>query len=223
MDTNLLLYFLPLLLGVLAYIRNSLDFLGAASGIVLGYIFLWLGLPWFSLLIGFFLLGTLVTKLGYSKKRKKGTHQKTRGIGNVLGNSLAGLLFALIGNPFGAVAAFSAATADTASSEIGLLSKEKPLSILTGKPVKHGYDGGITTLGSAAMVLFAFVFSLIGLVFWDWPVFWVGLLGGIFGSMLDSVLGDAFESKGIWGNNTTNLLATLGAGLLGWILSTIVL
>ncbi len=215
------LYALPLLLGVLAYIRNSLDLAGSITGVILGYAFLFLGLPYMVLLLAFFLLGTLVTRIGYSRKRKLGQHQKTRGIWNVLGNALAGLIFALLGNPYAVASSFSAAMADTASSEIGLLSREKPVSILTGKPVKPGYDGGITTLGSSASIFFAFLIALIALYYWGWPGFWISLMGGIFGSILDSILGDAFESRGYWGNHTTNFLATLGAGILGFLLSLI--
>lgn len=213
------IYSLPILLGILAYVRNSLDLLGSITGLLVGYAFLFAGIPYFSLLLGFFILGTGVTRLGYHRKKKIGQHQKTRGIWNVLGNSLVALFFGLIGNPLGSASALSAATADTASSETGLLSRERPVSILTGKPVDPGYDGGITILGSTSAVVFSFIFSLIPLYFWGWPAFWVALMAGIFGTVLDSVLGDAFESKKKWGNSTTNFLATLGSGVLGYILS----
>ncbi len=213
------IYLLPLLLGILAYLRNSLDLTGSIVGIILAYLFVYLGIPWFSLMFWFFLLGTIATRIGYEKKKALGEHQKTRGALNVLGNSLVGMAFALISNPYGAASAFSAAAADTASSEIGLLSKEKPVSILTRKEVPPGYNGGVTLVGCMAMVVMSVIFSLVPLYFWGWKAFWISSLGGIAGSLIDSVLGDAFESKGKWGNHTTNFLATLGAGLVGWALA----
>ncbi len=215
---TIIIYLFPLVIGLLAYVKNALDLVGSVVGIALGYALLIEGVNWFSLMLGFFVIGTIVTRIGYSKKKKLGQHQKTRGILNVLGNSLVGVVMAFLGNPGGASAAFAAATADTASSEIGLLSREKPKSILTWRQVSPGYNGGITTLGCTSMIICSGIFSLIPWYFWGPKVAVISFLSGIFGSILDSILGDAFESKGKWGNHTTNFLATLGAGLVGYIL-----
>ncbi len=220
MDLTLVgIYSLPLIIGALAYVRSALDLLGSITGLALAYILIYIGLPWFSLILDFFVIGTIVTRIGYERKKKLGQHQKTRGILNVLGNSLVGVGFALIGNAAGASSAFCSATSDTSSSEIGLLSKTRPRSILTGKEVPPGYDGGVTPLGLAAMIGTSFIFSLVPLYFWGWRIFIISFVSGIIGAIADSILGDAFESRKIWGNNTTNFVSTLIAGIIGYLLA----
>ncbi len=216
------LYILPLVLGAIAYLGKSLDIKASLVGIVLGYIFLFSNVKGFYLLLTFFVLGTIATEIGKARKKKLGVEEGKRHIGNVLSNSLSALLFAIIGSPAGLAASFSAALADTLSSEIGMLSKEKPVSILTGEEVPIGENGGITALGSIFMFVGAFLIGAISSYLWDINIAWTASWLGVFGCLMDSILGDAFERRGKWGNNTTNLLATLSAGLMAWIITTMI-
>ena len=213
------IWLVPLVLGGLAYAGKSLDIEAALVGITLGYMFLYLGVGYLVLILTFFILGVLATETGKKKKETLGLEEGKRHTGNVLSNSASALLFAILGSPAGVASAFSSALADTFSSEIGVLSKKPPISILTGKEVKVGENGGITSLGSLFAFIGAFIIAATALLFWGPSVAWLSFWFGVFGCTLDSILGDAFERRGLWGNNTTNFLSTLVAGLLAWVIT----
>lgn len=66
---------------------------------------------------------------------------------------IMGILFVFSQNDVYVVAvatAFAACNADTWASEIGILSKRSPVSLLTFRPVKRGISGGVSPLGLAA-------------------------------------------------------------------------
>ena len=80
-------------------------------------------------------------------------------MGNILGNSGTAILALALGFPSGFFAAFASALADTLSSEIGILSKRKPVLITTLKQVKPGTDGGVTPLGMIAALVGATIIA----------------------------------------------------------------
>jgi uncharacterized protein (TIGR00297 family) len=216
------LLILTLILGFLVYVYIALDVYGTIVGVIVSLIFLFFDKGYFVLLFLFYIIGIGATYVGYSKKKKAKNNQKTRKTGNILGNTLAGLIFACLGYPYGVIASLSAATSDTVSSEIGLLSEKLPISILSGKTVKMGQDGGITLLGTSVMILISILVGLVSMAIYGPNGFLIGSLGGILGSLTDSVLGDAFETRKVWGNNTTNFLATLIAGLIGIAIAAVI-
>ena len=48
------------------------------------------------------------------------------------------------------------------------------------------------------------------------------MIGGFIGTNLDSLLGELYENKHLWGNAGTNFLATLGGAIITVILWAIV-
>ena len=192
-------------IALVAYAAKSLTAGGAVAAFFMGIINLWtLGSAGFMLLFLFFFSCTVVGKI--SKKirssqkgevaEKKG---HTRDSMQVLANGLMATIAALLWSVsleskalviFGA--AVAEATSDTFAGEIGRLSKRKPVSILTFKPVPVGLSGGVTPLG----ILAAFLSSvLIGFCWYLWFVD-VSVTGAILvatmgfaGCILDSVLG----------------------------------
>jgi uncharacterized protein (TIGR00297 family) len=99
---------------------------------------------------------------------------------------------------------FAAANADTWASEIGVLYRKLPRSILTWKELPTGASGGVTTLGflasaaGAAFIGLLFAASYAGLsdVRMDWGlVVLIATLGGLLGSIVDSVLGAALQAQ----------------------------
>ncbi|MFC2175315.1 TIGR00297 family protein [archaeon] len=209
--------FIPGLMTATALLTGGLDRLSAITGGVMGYMILFLGgWQWLLILALFFLLSTAATRYKYTTKSKYGLSQKKRAVENVLGNGLVPLAFAMQGNLIGFAAALATATGDTLSSEIGVLSKKAPVSVLDFKtPVKRGENGGVTLLGNGMMALGSGAVA-VGclLLFGNWVLFWTTLWGGIFGTMLDSVLGATLENEGVIGNHLVNLTATLGGGLM---------
>ncbi len=161
----------------------------------------WLGI---SLLV-FFIVGSAVSRLKNERKLRAEQIQEEGGARNwkqVLCNSLpACILYGLLYIPrqkifiLLAFSVFSAAAADTFSSEIGMLSRSKAFNILTGKPVQNGLSGGVTWARSWCGLLGSVLLSLLVLAQYSLrDMLFVALLG-FLGSVMDSVLGAALQRK----------------------------
>jgi len=96
---------------------------------------------------------------------------------------------------------YAAATGDTWSSEIGVLSpRECRLITSWSKRVPRGTNGGVTVDGLVASAGGGlFVGFLLYLVIPDYIIVFIGFFGGSFGSALDSVLGSLFQFPGVDG------------------------
>lgn len=213
-------------IGLLALRRNSLAPSGVAGAILVGtLIFGFGGWTWGLVLISFFVSSSLLShyrqddKIALAEKFAKG---ERRDLGQVLANGGAGALLALAvfflidlqgqaraGNPlyvyltlafFGAMASVNA---DTWATELGVLARETPRLITTGRPVAPGTSGGITRYGTlAALTGAAFIgvaaFVLIqaaalatsgSLLLTDLPIVVIAAAAGLVGSLFDSLLG----------------------------------
>lgn len=221
----------PVALGISAYIMKALDRNSSIAGIAMGSIIvLTHDFRWLLAFIIFFVSASIATLYKYKEKKELGLSQKQRKVENVLGNGLMALIFALYGyftgSPlavYGFLGAVATATADTFSSELGVLSKNQPVSVLDFKTkVKRGANGGVTNRGNTFMFIGASIIAILGFLFNNWALFWLSLWGGIFGCTVDSVLGATLENKGSIGNSTVNFLATLSGGGLAILLATMI-
>ncbi|MEO8287425.1 MAG: DUF92 domain-containing protein [Chloroflexota bacterium] len=152
------------------------------------------------------------------KRRAAETFEKggKRDAAQVLANggvaALAALLLVLSNGSAAAVylgafvGALAAATADTWATEIGVLSRNAPRLITTGRIVPAGTSGGVTWLGSAAAMLGAGVIGIgaallagISILPISHPgVFSLvaaGLIGGTAGMLGDSLLGATVQAS----------------------------
>jgi uncharacterized protein (TIGR00297 family) len=226
------IYLLPLALALLALSNRSLDFKGAFSAFVLGLAVLYVqNLYWLSILLIFFVVGTAATRIKTEYKKKYGFYQKVRSTENVIGNGGVALLMALTGNLYGFLGSLSTATADTLSSEIGVLSSKKPRMITNFKRVKTGTDGAVSALGTAAelsgvllIALFVFLFNLnngFGAIDITKTLI-ITVVSGLFGCTIDSIVGATIERKEIFDNSKTNFVATASGGLFAVALSIVI-
>lgn len=90
------------------------------------------------------------------------------------------------------VGSIAAATADTWASEIGTLSKKKPILLLKMKRVDAGTSGAVSPLGTFAAAAGSLLISL--LAFFVWPevsfIMFIGLtLIGFGGNLIDTIIG----------------------------------
>lgn len=195
----------------LAYISNALTLSGSLALLLVGatvFAFApsgtWLLLLFFfgsSLLIHFF--RRIVQK--QSKIPIETLRQATQVFANSLPFLIASLAYFVTGEFYWLIACGSTiagATADTWSSEIGVLSRKAPRNILDFRQETTGSSGAISILGLLAAIIASFltasVFYLLLTLFHD-PItpgyFLVPFFSGIVATLFDSFLGAALQGK----------------------------
>lgn len=212
MSLGLSQYALPLFIALFGLEKRSLTMSGAVSAIFISYIIiLRQNFSWFLILLTFYIIGTVTTKWGSEEKRSHKLMQKVRGPWNVVGNASMALIMALLGGAVGLIGyigAVATASADTASSEIGVLSKSKPRLITSLKKVPPGTDGGITLLGVFSALVAATVIGLVSVLEFSPIIIVIAAASGLIGHFADSFIGAILEDGAHVGNSTTNFLAT---------------
>ena len=161
----------------------------------------------------FFLVSSVLSKMGKKRKDKlenvfeKGSR---RDVGQVLANGgIAGLMLVFwyfAENNFFYVlyiAALAAVTADTWATEIGVMARGNPRSILTFKPVAMGASGGISVLGTSGALLGSLLLAAVGWLCSPHAsprTFGVReavivLFAGLIASLVDSLLGATVQAQ----------------------------
>ena len=162
-------------LAIAGLAARSVNLSGMFGGFVLGTILILLG-GWqlYLVLIAFFIIGTLATKLGYASKAGRGLAQEEggrRGFSHAFANAGAATLLAIaasvdasISAPlwFAAVAALATAAADTTASEIGQWIGRTAFLPYSLRPVPVGTEGAVSLEGTSAGVAAGSVVALVG-------------------------------------------------------------
>jgi uncharacterized protein (TIGR00297 family) len=199
---------------------------GAVMGFLMGAaIYMGYGYKSFLVLLGFFVLGSVATRLGYARKAARGVAEGRRGARSwreATANTLAAAFFSIlvITTHYEAaflvalIAALSEAAGDTISSEIGQWLSGRAYMITTFKPVPAGQDGGIslpgTLAGMGASAIIVAVGYALGLCRPGTAV--VAFVAAGAGNLLDSYLGATIERRGLVGNGIVNFAGTSFAG-----------
>jgi uncharacterized protein (TIGR00297 family) len=207
---------------ILAYIRRSLNLSGMISAMIMGgIIFIIGGFFLWSILIGFFISSSVLSQ--YKKKYKKrfdSLYAKTsqRDSIQVIANGGVGLvcalIYAVVPDPLVLVlygVSFASVNADTWASELGILSKKDPVFLWSQKRVQKGQSGGVTCLGTLAafsgaiFIALIYTFGIIWSIGWSSTLVWHGIIiivGGVFGSLIDSLLGETVQAQYCQENST---------------------
>lgn len=204
------------LIGSLARWRGMLTTGGVVGSMFIGTIVFSVGgLPWSIVVVTFFVSSSLLSRLSSERKRRvaadKFSKPGARDFYQTMANGGVGTLATLaygisprrpIWLQAAFVGSFATATSDTWATEIGTLARSQPRLITTGKPVPPGASGGMTWLGTTAALAGGLTLGLaaalasgasgglakdrtssgIGLIA-------AGLSGGLFGALVDSLLG----------------------------------
>jgi len=111
------------------------------------------------------------------------------------------------------LAALAEAAADTVSSELGQVLSSHPSMITTFRKAEPGTDGAISLGGTAMGIIAGAAVAAAG----SWAfgggtsIFMVSWAGGVFGLLLDSLLGATIERRGWINNDAVNFLSTASA------------
>jgi len=216
------------------YSTKVISLSGAIGGFIMGFlIYLFTDWPGYVVLVSFFVIGTLVTKVKYGEKADKGIAQEDegrRGSKHVIANCSASLLLglgafiaALMESPdlamlfmVGYTGAFATALSDTSSSELGQAYGKTTFLLTNFKRVPPGTEGAVSLEGTLAGIVMSFILALIGFFVHLYPT-WVGVIcvviAAFVGNTLESVIGSTIERLSFINNEVTNFINTLiGAG-----------
>jgi uncharacterized protein (TIGR00297 family) len=199
---------------------------GALMGFLMGTaIYMGYGYKTFLVLLSFFVLGSVATRLGYARKAARGVAEGRKGARSwreATANTLAAAFFSIlvITTHYEAaflvafIAALAEAAGDTISSEIGQWLSGRAYMITTFKPVPAGLDGGVSLVGTlagmgASALVVAVGYSL-GLCRPGTAV--VAFIAAGAGNLADSYLGATIERRGLVGNGIVNFAGTSFAG-----------
>ncbi len=209
----------------------TLDRLGIVFAVCLGALLLYLGgsmgIFFLAGMIWFLVISTIVTVTGKERKMKLKLYQEARGWRNVVANGLIPLVVVALyafdqGSHFispailvvSYVASVAAVAADKFGSELGVLGRSRPITLLTLKPSKIGVSGGVTLMGVLAGVVGAALISLMLVGYGNYPFYMtIVIISGLVGTLVDSVFG-YFEEKGVGNKFTSNLMGGLAGCLL---------
>ena len=199
---------LGLLIAGAAYAARMLQASGAVATFLLAVIVFGVGgWQWTLPIFTFFVLSSLLSKWRKGHKlRFESRFEKSgnRDAGQVAANgALVGAL-ALLWHFTGddrmyllSLVTVAVVTADTWGTEIGVLSRRRPRSVLSGRPVAPGTSGGISLSGTLGGMAGAAVVTLAALPFLALSVLQiiVIVLLGAFGSLIDSLLGATLQAQ----------------------------
>jgi uncharacterized protein (TIGR00297 family) len=200
---------------VVSFWRKSVDAGGAVVGATLGTVILVAAGPLLWLIFAAFVLSSTAFTRFHALKKERFAEIQEKGARRdalqVLANGGVGMLMALLlrltGEPvfaFAFAASFASANADTWASEIGALSRCGPVSLITFRSVASGTSGGVTVLGLAASMCGAlFIALLFAVANASSPPGMAGIAfvaglptaAGVFGSILDSLLGCTIQGR----------------------------
>lgn len=217
---------------VLTVRTGKLTAIAAIMGGCIGaLLFICAGFTGIAMMAMFFILATAATIWKKEKKKVFGIAEDNEGrrdAGQVLANAgVAGVLgicilfFPSHSNTFRLMiaAAFSSATADTLSSELGNVYGQRFYNIISFKTEKRGLNGVVsiegTLFGIAGSIIIAVVHAIgFGL---NLNFLWI-VIAGTTGNLADSILGATVERKRYLSNNAVNFLNTAIGALTALIL-----
>ena len=205
-------FFVVVAVALAAVLLKAIDARGFLASAIVGFAVVYGGgLQWFVVVAVFFILGVVFTLYKYGYKRKIGGAQGKGGARNwphILANggfaSVIAMLNLLIpGSAMGALflGAISTSAADTVATELGLLSRSQPRLITSpSKIVAPGTSGGVSTLGFAGAGLASLVIGVLAVPLRILPnpylIIPLCLIGGLFGAVVDSLIGATVQRKG---------------------------
>lgn len=208
-------------------VLKKLTFLAALTGGLLGVaVYAGAGITGIALLGAFFILGTIATAHKKDWKKETGIAEKgesRRTAGQVFANGGVAAILGLIAffSPQKAAvlqlmmaASLASATADTLSSELGVVYGRRFYNLRTLQKDIRGLDGVVSWEGTAAGIAGSVVIAIIYATGFGFGKIFFGIvLTGTIGNFFDSLLGATLERARLLNNNAVNFLNTLIAAL----------
>lgn len=176
-----------------------LDLPGAIGGGLIATVAVGLG-GWSWIIPAAIFLGLTSLLTGYRRPERIGG---LRGLSQVAVNAGLPVLAPVIGYALThhqawfavSIGGIAAGVADSWASEIGRFSTKLPLSLRTWTRVAKGTSGAVSPLGCAATGLGALLVGAFGALFGGAVIVVVGLVAGITGSLVDTLIGASVQGR----------------------------
>jgi uncharacterized protein (TIGR00297 family) len=206
MIQTLIIITIIILGGIAGYLQRSLSSNGAMAAVFVGAaVYFGFGVKGLLLLGIFFVTSSTWSK--YKSSVKKEMEEKlakgaTRDWRQVMANGGSAALLSIIYYfhqdivwLIGFIVCLASSNSDTWASEIGTLSKKKPLYIRTFKPIEKGTSGAISVLGTTAAILGSLLIAFAGAWFFHLEIvhFFIIFLFGFLGNIIDTVMGAYYQ------------------------------
>jgi uncharacterized protein (TIGR00297 family) len=198
---------LAAVMALLARSRRLLSSSGVVAALVVATPCVAAGWDWVVILVSFFVSATALSKTGEARKQssagdivEKGSERDARQVlangGTFAVAAAASLIWPSDIWQLAGAGSIAAATADTWATEIGILSKRAPRSIVSWNEVEPGTSGGVTMSGTLAAFGGAAQIALIVLVL-GWPIraAYAAIAGGVAGATIDSIIGGSIQAR----------------------------
>ena len=199
------------ILGFISYKLKFLDYSGLTAAMTVGtMIFISGGFSWILPLVLFFLLSSILPRLGTLFNLRERTRHPPRTAVQVIANGGIAALAALVylfypheSLPLIFLGSLAAATSDTWSTEIGSFSRSRPRLITNFNRVSKGTSGGLSLTGTLGGIVGALALTLSGTLLYPLKsaLYFASaesaavLLGGVIGNLTDSLLGATVQAK----------------------------
>jgi uncharacterized protein (TIGR00297 family) len=198
-----------LLAGVVAFLAHragSLTQGGAVAAVLVGGLTFGAGgMLAGALLLVFFVSSSALTRLGFRRKahveeqfEKVGRRDQAQVLANGAVAALLAVGYGLTAEPVLMVAlagSLAAVNADTWATELGVLSRRRPILITSGRPVEAGTSGAVSVEGSLAAAAGAGLIAVVaGLAGSSVGIALAVLAGGFTGAAVDSLLGASVQA-----------------------------
>ena len=196
--------FLMALIVLFAVKKRQLTRSGIIAAVIVGVIITYIGgLSGLLIMLFFFLSAALIGKIVPSGRmgiQKKGAKRDAM---QVLANSIPSLIglfmYRFTSYPVLGLVLFSSgiaeAVADTWSGELGALSKNDPVSIITFTKVPKGLSGGVSLMGTLSGLMGSFLVALLSVGCYTLSLIYLPIItiAGALGSLCDSFLGATLQ------------------------------
>ncbi len=202
-SNSIVLFILVVVAAISGYKLRSLTLSGAFATIIVGLAtLLAFGAQGLLLMGTFFVTSSLWSKFKADKKKsvedkikKSGARDAVQVIANGGVPAIISLLYLLFQENFLLymfISSLATANSDTWASEIGSISKSKPVHVLSLSRVDAGTSGAMSFLGTLSALCGAFLIGIISHYLWNEVTFQLGLAIGIvgfIGNLIDTLLG----------------------------------